>query len=64
MMHHPTVGRSAHADQLEARVRDARCCDDFARCPGCLALLAEVRAARRDAVLHSIATTRPRRALR
>lgn len=63
-MHHTIVGRSAHADQLEAEVRDARCCDAVARCPGCVALLTEVRAARRDAVLHSIASIRPRRALR
>lgn len=64
MMHHTTVGRSAHADQLEAEVRDARCCNDRARCAGCQALLIEVRAARRDALLHSIASVRPRRALR
>ena len=64
MMHHTTVGRSAHADQLEAEVRDARCFDDRARCAGCRASLAEVRAARRDALLHSIALMRPRCALR
>lgn len=63
MMHHPTVGRSAHADQLEAEVRDARCCHELARCGGCQVKLTEVRAARRDAVLHSIASVRPRRAL-
>lgn len=55
--------RSAHADQLEAEVRDARCCDDAARCSSCSAKLVEVRAIRRDAVLHSIASVRPRRAL-
>ena len=63
-MIHTTVRRSAHADQLEAEVRDARCCDETARCVGCGAKLDEVRAARRDAVLHSIASVRPRRAVR
>jgi len=62
-MMHTTVGRSAHADQLEAEVRDARCCDDHSRCPRCQSLLDEVRAARRDALIHRIATVRPRRAL-
>ena len=62
-MMHSTVGRSAHADQLEAEVRDARCCDDRARCARCQSLLDEVRAARRDALIHRIATVRPRRAL-
>lgn len=60
---HAIVRRSAHADQLEAEVRDARCCDDVARCETCRATLDEVRAIRRDAVLHSIASVRPRRAL-
>lgn len=60
-MIHTMVRRSAHADQLEAEVRDARCCDDTARCPSCLAKLVEVRAVRRDAVLHSVAFVRPRR---
>lgn len=55
--------RSAHADQLEAVVRDARCCEALARCSACRAKLDEVRAARRDAVIHSIASVRPRRAL-
>lgn len=54
--------RSAHADQLEAEVREARCCDPLDRCTACRAKLDEVRAARRDAVLHSIASVRPRRA--
>ena len=61
-MIHTILRRSAHADQLEAEVRDARCCDETDRCPCCRAKLAEVRAARRDAVLHSIASVRPRRA--
>jgi hypothetical protein len=62
-MMHTILRRSAHADQLEAEVRDAPCCDDLARCATCRAKLDEVRAARRDAVLHSIASVRPRRAL-
>ncbi len=62
MMIHTIVRRSAHADQLEAEVRDATCCDEGARCAGCRARLEEVRAIRRDAVLHSIASVRPRRA--
>ncbi|MCW2737664.1 hypothetical protein [Nocardioides sp.] len=61
-MRHTILRRSAHADQLEAEVRDARCCDELARCDGCRGKLDEVRAARRDAVLHSIASVRPRRA--
>ncbi len=63
-MTYTILRRSAHADQLEAEVRDARCCDEAARCAGCRAKLDEVRAARRDAVLHSIAAVRPRRAFR
>lgn len=62
-MMNTVLRRSAHADQLEAEVRDARCCTDLARCVDCQAKLAEVRAARRDALLHSIASVRPRRAL-
>lgn len=53
--------RSAHADQLEAEVREARCCAEQTRCATCRAKLDEVRAARRDALLHSIASVRPRR---
>ncbi len=60
---HTTLSRSAHADQLEAEVRDARCCNDLARCADCQARLDEVRAARRDALIHSVASLRPRRAL-
>jgi hypothetical protein len=55
------LSRSAHADQLEAEVRDATCCTASDRCWTCRAKLAEVRAARRDAVLHAISTVRPRR---
>lgn len=55
--------RSAHADQLEAEVRDALCCVDHARCAACRSKLDEVRAARRDAVLHSLSSVRPRRVL-
>ena len=45
-MIHTILRRSAHADQLEAEVRDARCCDDTARCASCQAKLVEIRAAR------------------
>ena len=53
---------SSHADQLEAEVRDATCCEDAARCTSCQAKLDEVRAARRDALIHAISSVRPRRA--
>lgn len=59
---HATLSRSAHADQLEAEVRDASCCEHRARCAGCRAKLHEVRAARRDALIHSVGAVRPRRA--
>lgn len=62
-MMHTIVRRSANADQLEAEVRDATCCDELDRCAGCRAKLDEIRAARRDALIHSIASVRPRRAL-
>ncbi|GAA5119977.1 hypothetical protein GCM10023339_34660 [Alloalcanivorax gelatiniphagus] len=55
------LSRSAHADQLEAEVRDATCCVVVDRCWACEVKLGEVRAARRDAVLHSLGTLRPRR---
>ncbi len=58
------LSMSAHADQLEAEVRDAPCCVVTERCWGCEIKLGEVRAARRDAILHSISIVRPRRALR
>ena len=58
------LSRSAHADQLEAEVRDATCCVPTDRCWPCRVKLDEVRAARRDAVLHVMSTVRPRRALR
>lgn len=61
---HTTISRSAHADQLEAGVREAHCCDALARCADCQAKLDEVRAARRDALIHSVASLRPRRAVR
>lgn len=60
---HATLSRSAHADQLEAEVRDACCCEHLARCADCQAKLDEVRAARRDALIHSVAAVRPRRAV-
>ncbi len=55
------LSRSAHADQLEAEVRDARCCAASCRCGACELKLGEVRAARRDAVLLTISSVRPRR---
>ena len=55
------LSRSAHADQLEAEVRDAKCCTANARCGVCEVTLGEVRAARRDAVLLTISSVRPRR---
>jgi hypothetical protein len=62
-MMHATLSRSAHADQLEADVRDAQCCEHQARCADCRAKLDEVRAARRDALIHSVASVRSRRAV-
>jgi type 1 fimbria pilin len=56
------LSRSAHADQLEAEVRDATCCVAADRCSACTVKLGEVRAARRDAILLTISTVRPRRA--
>ena len=58
------LSRSAHADQLEAEVRDATCCVPTDRCWSCEALLGEVRAIRRDALIHSISLVRPRRPAR
>ena len=56
-----TLRRSAHADQDEAEQRDARCCSAADRCAECRARADEVRAARRDAVIHSLSAGRPRR---
>ena len=58
------LSRSANADQLEAEVRDATCCVASDRCWACEIKLGEIRAARRDAVMHMIGSVRPRRALR
>lgn len=58
---HSTLSRSAHADQLAAELRDARCCDPRSRCSSCQAKGQEIRAARRDAIIHSLSMTRPRR---
>ena len=54
--------RSAAADQLEAELRAASCCDVLPRCAECHARADELRAIRRDAILHALATVRPRRA--
>lgn len=53
---------SAYADQLEAEVRDAPCCDGLCPCDPCQAKLDEVRAVRREALIHSVTSVRPRRA--
>ena len=58
------LSRSAHADQLEAEVRDATCCVVTGRCWACEIKLGEVRAVRRDALLHTISMVRPRRSAR
>lgn len=58
------LSRSANADQLEAEVRDATCCFATDRCWACEIKLGEIRAARRDAVMHMIGSVRPRRAVR
>ena len=57
-----TVAAPAEAVALRS-VRDARCCKDLARCADCQAKLDEVRAARRDALIHAVASVRPRRAV-
>jgi hypothetical protein len=59
-----TLSRSAYADQLEAEVRDAHHRGDPARCADCRAKLDEVRAARRDAIIHKVASVRSRRPVR
>lgn len=58
------VSRSAHADLLEAEVRSATCCVGTDPCWSCEAKLGEVRAARRDALLHTMSRVRPRRHVR
>ena len=58
------LSRSANADQLEAEVRDATCCVATDRCWACEIKLGEIRAARRDAVMHMLGSVRPRRAVR
>lgn len=55
------LSRSAHADQLEAEVRDATCCTSCDRCHDCRVKLEEVRAARSAALMHTISRVRPRR---
>lgn len=58
---HTTLGRSAHADQFVPKLHDARCCDAMAPWSNCRAEFQEIRAARRDAVIHSLSTMRARR---
>ena len=50
-----------YGEFTEAEVRDATCCVPTDRCWECQVKLGEVRAARRDALLHSMSTVRPRR---
>jgi hypothetical protein len=59
-----TLSRSAHADVVGAASRDAGCCEAEARCAGCEARAQEMRAARRDAIIHSVSVMRPRRHVR
>ncbi len=56
-----TLSRSAYADQLEAELRAAGCCDAADQCDHCRATTDEIRAARRDAIVHSLTLVRPRR---
>ncbi len=58
-----TLSRSAHDGQLVAEVSEVRCCQDLSPCARCLARGDEVGAARRDALIHSVASVRPRRAV-
>ena len=59
-----TLNSRAHADQLENEVRAAHGCEDLAHCADCQAKLDEIRAARRDALIHSVGSVRPRGAVR
>lgn len=45
---------TAHADQLAARIRDARCCDAINPCHSCRAMTAEVRAIRHAARVNAL----------
>jgi hypothetical protein len=56
-----TLVRSLHADEVEAQVQRATCCTAHSRCRRCQGKLAAVRAWRRDALMYSLARTRPRR---
>ena len=58
---HTTLNRNAPADQFVPQLHHARCCDALAPCPNHRAELHEIRAARRDAVIHSLSTMRARR---
>lgn len=60
---HTVRSRNAYADQLEADGRFAHCRDDLARCAECRAKTEERRAARRDALIHAVASLRLRRAV-
>lgn len=42
------MNTTAHADQLHAELRDARCCDALEPCEPCREKAAEVRKARRE----------------
>lgn len=62
MNQRPVTAATAHADQLHAQIRDARCCDPFDPCDTCRGKTAEVRAIRRGVVAASVIPA-PRSAL-
>ena len=55
-----SLTHGAHAARREAEIRDARFCEDLNLCPACHATKDELRAARRDALIHSVVFSRPR----
>jgi hypothetical protein len=58
---HATLSRRARAHQPVMDPPGARCRDRQALCPSCEAEAREIRAARRDAIIHSLGTRRHRR---
>lgn len=61
---HTTLSRRPQADHPVTAARDTCCCDETVQCIHCRAKADEARAARRDAVIHSLALVRQRRGLR
>lgn len=59
-MTHTTLSRRPQADHVGTSTVDPRCCDAAERCVHC----DEARAARRDAVIQSLALVRQRRRVR